>query len=540
MSTGTRTFRKVLGADLFAGAGGFSSGLMRAAADLGAEVDLLAINHWDVAIQTHRANHGRVRHLCTGLDNTNPRELVPGGRLHLLLAAPECIHHSRARGGRPMSDQSRASAWHVLRWAEALYIDRIVIENVQEFQSWGPLGAGGRPLQRKKGALFQQFIRSLRALGYRVEWRVLRAADYGDPTTRERLFIQARRDGAPICWPAPTHVAPTADPLGVLEGQPRWRAAREIIDWSLPSRSIYGRKRLLAPNTLRRIFVGVERFCGLPFVLGQQSCAAPRSVREPLPTVATAGAISLAEPFLVVLRNPMAAQSLDAPGPTLTTANHYGLAQPFILPPEGYYRGNAPRSLEAPAAAVTSRGGGHLAEPFIFPLNHGKGDHRTYRLDATFPTVTSVDAWGMAEPSLVEFYGERSGQEPRVRDLDRPFGTVCGSRTHGLTQPFLVRYHGTDQGAHCLDEPAPTVTARDRLALVSPEVVEQVDGQVIGWLDILFRMLQPRELARAQGFPDEYEFHGTREERVKQIGNAVPVGLATALCRAALCTTGGE
>jgi DNA (cytosine-5)-methyltransferase 1 len=186
-----RSGKHIYAADLFCGAGGTSQGLVMAANEMDADLTLTAVNHWQVAIDTHSANHPYAQHLCTGLDNVDPRKLVPSGRLNVLCASPECTHFSSARGGKPCSDQSRASAWHILRFAEALYIDNLVIENVREFQSWGPLDVTGRPMKSKRGQLFEQFIASLRALGYRVEWRVLNCADYGDPTTRERLFIIA-------------------------------------------------------------------------------------------------------------------------------------------------------------------------------------------------------------------------------------------------------------------------------------------------------------------------------------------------------------
>src|SRR5581483_6805346 len=202
--------KKIFAADLFCGAGGTSQGLLMAANELRADLELIAINHWNVAIDTHSVNHPYAKHLCTGLDEIgDPRKLVPGGRLNLLCGSPECTHHSVARGGKPMSDQSRSSAWHILRFAEALYIDNLLIENVPEFLSWGPLGVNGRPLKSKRGQLFEQFIASLRALGYSVEWRVLNCADYGDPTTRRRLFIIARRGNKAIRWPDPTHVPAT-------------------------------------------------------------------------------------------------------------------------------------------------------------------------------------------------------------------------------------------------------------------------------------------------------------------------------------------
>jgi len=399
--------------DLFAGAGGTSTGLAQAAEALGLRIELTAINHWEIAVESHARNHPWAQHLCASLDALNPRDVVRG-RLDLLVASPECTHHSTARGGRPMLDQSRASAWCVVRWAEALMPRAILVENVPEFRTWGPLTTRGRPMKSRKGETYRAWLTALESLGYRVDTRVLCAADYGDPTTRKRLFVLAWRGGKAAPWPRVTH-APNGDADLFGERQP-WRAAREIIDWELAGQSIWRRKKPLAQKTMARIAEGLKRFGGIEFVLPQQSGGAPRDVRDPLPTCSTRGAISLVQPF------------------------------------------------------------------------------------------------------LVPYYGERSSQVPRTHSIDEPLPTVPASPKFGLAEPFLVRYQGTG-GAESIDRPLPTVTTRDRFGLVQPHE-----------LDIDFRMLQPHELAAAQGFPEGYQFVGNRTETIKQIGNAVPVGTAQALC----------
>lgn len=319
-------------ADLFCGAGGSSTGLLRVAESLGARVDLTAVNHWPVAVETHAANHPDARHVCESLDSVDARK-VTGGKLDLLWASPECTHHSTARGGKPIHDQSRSTAWHVLRWAEALRPRWVVVENVPEFQTWGPLGANGRPLQSRKGEVYGTWLASLRSLGYTVDARVLNAANYGAATSRRRLFVVARLDGGargrgPIPWPEWTH-APQGERRGLFSTElPRWRGAREIIDWSLPGRSIYDRPKPLAEATMRRIADGVRRFGGQPFVLGQQSGAVARSVRDPLPTIATAGAISLVEPFIISYYGSGAnVSSVRDPLRTITTVDRFGLVR---------------------------------------------------------------------------------------------------------------------------------------------------------------------------------------------------------------------
>lgn len=440
----------ITGADLFCGAGGFTSGLIQAVSGMGKEFDLLAINHWTVAIRTHELNHANVRHLCANLDSIDPRKVVPSGRLDILLASPECTHHSNARGGKPMNDQSRASAWHILRWADSLNIKTLLIENVREFQNWGPLGANGRPLKSKRGSLYKQFLNSLEALGYRVEAKVLNSANYGDATTRQRLFIQAQRGNRKICWPEATH-APKQN------GLKAWRPAREVIDWSIKGKSIYVRKQPLSENTIRRILVGLEKYSGLPFVLPQFSNASPKGIDAPIGTITTDGGPALCQPFLVKFFGGHDACSVDEPLPTIcANYEHYGLAQPFLV----ILRNNC-------------------------------------------------DA----------------------RSIEEPVPALCANGEHvGLAQPFLVQYYGNSE-AQSLEIPLPTITTKDHFGLVEPKIGK---GDKLAVLDIHFRMLQPHELAAAMSFPDKYYFHGTRQDQVKQIGNAVPVQLAAALCRAAI------
>ena len=567
--------RKIFAADLFCGAGGTSQGLLMAANAIGADLELIAINHWDVAIDTHSINHPYAKHLCTGLDNVDPRKLVPGGRLHVLCGSPECTHHSVARGGKPMNDQSRSSAWHILRFAEALYIDNLIIENVPEFQTWGPLGANGRPLKSKRGHLFQSFISSLRALGYNVEWRVLNCADYGDPTTRRRLFVIARRNKA-IRWPEPTHVpaAQIGRPGLFAEERRPWRTAREIIDWSIPSKSIFDRKRPLADKTLMRIQAGLKKFCGLdvdlkrcfaedlrpflvvfrnnqdaqsidepvptlttmganiglvePFLIGQQSCAAPRGMDEPVPTIATAGAVSLTEPFITYFRGSHAGRddgntrngSLDNPLPTQDCSPRFGMIGPFLVPHFGERDRQAPRthSIDSPMPTVATSVPG-LIEPFIMQTDQTGGNGNYVRsVDRPLGTQVTKANTALVEPFMVTV---NHGGSERSRSIDEPMPTATQKIGEGICQPFLIAYYGTENMS-AAGEPLPTVTTKERFGLVEAEVTHYR-------LDIRFRMLQPRELARAQGFPDEYVFTGNREAVVKQIGNAVPPNTAMAL-----------
>jgi len=526
--------KNLYAADLFCGAGGTSTGLLKAARQLGLNINLIAINHWDVAIATHSLNHPGVTHMNSDLEKVDPREVVPGGKLHLLVASPECTHFSKARGGVPMSKQSRSSVKYILRWVGALDIENILIENVSEFMDWGPLHRKGpnmnKPIRNRKGEYFHRFIRKMQEHGYTVKWRVLNAADYGDPTTRKRLFVLARKGGDPV-FPEPSHAKVSVDMFGT---RPTWRPARDIIDWSIKGESIFKRKRPLAPNTMRRIMAGLKKFGGKAFVLGQQSGAAPRNVDEPLPTVAGAGAISFIEPFLVTTNwtqtNRSQPRSVNEPIPAITGQGQIGLAEPFVVmlngtSDEALKQSN--RSVDEPLPTVTATPHFGLVEPFIMPVNHGKNDLRSYDLNNPMPTVTSVDAWSLVEPFLIEYHnGENS--ERRTRSLDQPLPTLDTSNRFGLVNPFLVEYYGTGN-ASSVDEPLKTQTGRDRFGLVQPMVFESEGKKYL--LDIRFRMLQPHELAQAMSFPKSYKFSGNREQVVKQIGNAVPVELAAALCR---------
>jgi DNA (cytosine-5)-methyltransferase 1 len=432
--------KEFFAADLFCGAGGSSTGLVRAAEERGVPLNLLAVNHWAVAVATHTRNHPWARHLCADLGCVDPSKVVPGGRLDLLIASPECTHHSNARGGKPCSDQSRASAWHVLHWAERLMVDEILIENVREFEGWGPLTRAGRPNPKRKGETFKAFVAALTSLGYAVEWRVLNAADYGDATSRKRLFIRASRVGK-VVWPSPTHAG-------------NWRPAAEIIDWNLKSESIFDRKRPLKPNTLKRIEAGLKKFGGEPFIAILRRGSDASSVANPIGTITTSGGhAALCEPFIVQTSH------------TKTTG-----------------RSKHIRGTDQPLTTVTTRIEHALCQPFVIPMEHKGGRMRGVG-DEPLPTITTA----------------RGG-------------------AFGLCEPFLTKYYGSGNGARPVNEPLDTITAKDRFALVEP-----------GRMDIRFRMLQPHELAMAMGF-DGYEFAGTKTDQVRQIGNAVAVRTARALC----------
>jgi len=358
-----KTFNVV---DMFCGAGGESTGIMQAALEQGVKVNLFAINHWERAIETHSANHPAAEHLCQSVEHIDPVKVIPGQRLDLLWASPECTHHSNARGGRPRSDQSRASAWLVLKWLSELYVERVIIENVKEFLKWGPLDKDGKPIKKREGETFRAFIAAIQSLGYMVDWKILCAADYGDPTTRQRLFIQAVRRGKRILWPEITHIDGNAN----LMGYRSWRPARDIIDWSVPGDSIFDRKRPLAANTVRRIACGIEKYWkgySEPFLAVLYGTNDVHSLDKPLSTITGSGAHhALIEPvpLLVEYHGTSKSYPVSQPVKTITTRDRFALLEPFLLPNEGFYRRNPPRSIEQPLSTITaSRGFGALVEP---------------------------------------------------------------------------------------------------------------------------------------------------------------------------------
>jgi DNA (cytosine-5)-methyltransferase 1 len=518
--------------DLFCGGGGTSTGLALAVQalghELGRDVRLMAINHWEAAVATHKENHPWAEHRCERVEAVNRSTVFPGEALDLLVASPECVHFSVARGGRPVDDQRRTGAWYVLDWIADRRPGAVLIENVPEFVKWGRI-RGGKQQKHTEGDVFRAYLRAFRALGYNVGYGVLNAADYGAATTRRRLFVMARRGRAPIHWPVPTH-----SKGGKAPGTKPWRAAREILDFTLPSQSIFGRSRPLAQRTLDRIAAGIRRgphgqlleplaraveSCQGPlplgsllgqegraalqaYTLGQHGGAALRSVEDPVATIAAGGAVRLIEALLV------------------GTAPRDGVAQPFLLPPEGLHRGNAPRSVEDPVPTVTAqRGAGHVVEPGILHLTHGARAHDTAE---PLPTITGANRGELAlsETALVlPHFGEREGQALRVRPAHEPLPTVHGSGAGSLA--YLASYYGRGEAVP-VDEPMGTATTRDRFALVEALLAEW-------FVDVRLRMLHPKELAAAMGFPPTYKFTGNRGDVVRQIGNAVEVNVARAL-----------
>jgi DNA (cytosine-5)-methyltransferase 1 len=511
--------RKILVADLLCGAGGSSTGCARALAELGLEMELVCVNHWPVAIDTHARNHPQARHYCQDISTVRPHLVVPEGYLDLLMASPSCTHHSVARGGKPTSDQQRSDPWHIITWLTELQVKCLIIENVWEFVGWGPVDPlTGKTIVARKGEYFRAWIGVLRQLGYVLEWRKLNAADYGAATTRQRFFLIARKDGTAIEWPAPTHSRG-----GKVPGTIPWRPARDIIDWSIKGKSIFGRKKPLAMATLERLFDG--------------------ALKSNWP-----------EPFLVILRNHMNGRSLDSPLPTITAGGqHIGLAQPIILNRHSGNGGHNRASLiDGPMPTITTRGGGYLAEPVIW-----NGRRNNEARPVSEAPVASLDTKGgvwLAEPFIL---AQASGGVGRP--VGEPMPTACTGGALALISP----YYGSGSGETCssVENPLPTATARARFGLAVPIThsgarhhARDVDHEPLQTLttakrgelalvegvddaphyDILYRMLEAHELGAAMGFIGEaarYQFAGNKTQQIKQIGNAVSVDQMFALVR---------
>lgn len=501
--------------DNFAGGGGASTGIYLAT---GRHPDL-AVNHNAEALAIHTANHPETTHLCEDVWDVDPHEATGGQPVDIAWFSPDCTFFSKARGAKPFRDRNKATrrralAHVVVRWAAAVRPTVIFMENVEEFESWGPLDADGLPDKAKTGLSFRRWKRQLENLGYRVELRQLRASDYGAPTIRKRLFVIARCDGRPIVWPEKTH-GPGLIP---------YRTAAECIDWSIPVPSIFGRKRPLADATLRRIARGIQKFVigsARPFVVPMQHNNRPIDLDEPLQTITTQGnKFNLVTPFLTEHANASNPRVFPADEPLRTQCanvkgGHFALVAPVLANTRnGEREGQAPRvrSILDPAPTVTAQGSqGALVAAFL-ARHFGRAGTPGNDLAGPVGTLTARDHTSLVEVGL----SERADQSDAVR-------------------AFLVKYYGNESEAHSLADPLGTVTTKDRFGLV------YVEGRAYRIVDIGMRMLAPRELFNAQGFPPGYIIDPlvrgrplTKTAQVRAVGNSVCPPIAAAIVRANL------
>ncbi len=423
--------------DNFAGGGGASTGFELA---LGRSPDV-AVNHDPEAVLMHKFNHPDCKHFCKSVWEVSPTEIARLGPIGAAWFSPDCKHFSKAKGGKPREKSVRDLAWIVHAWARLPKHIRprvIFLENVEEFKTWGPLDADNRPIKERAGEDFEKWKGQLQTLGYKIEWREIRACDYGAPTIRKRLFLIARCDRRPIVWPEPTHGKPD-DPRVIAGEMLPYRTAADIIDWSIPCASIFDRKRPLAHNTMQRTAAGIWRYV-----------------------------LNTPTPFIVKANhggNGFRGQAIDQPLQTVTQKNGYGIAVPYISRHFGNSIGHA---ATAPLGTTTSGGAGksQLIAPFLTKFRTGAIGSST--LTPT-PTITA-SSWikrpgggqplGIIAPVLTKHYGGVVGHE-----ITKPTGTITTVDHHAVTAPVLVKYYGNDKDGQGINTPAHTVTAKDRLAL---------------------------------------------------------------------------
>lgn len=566
--------------DNFAGGGGASTGIEIA---IGRSVDI-AINHDPAAIAMHRANHPGTKHYCENVWAVAPVEACDGRSVALAWFSPDCKHHSKAKGGKPVDKNIRGLAWVTLKWAYHVRPRCLMLENVEEFQDWGPLGADNKPIKERAGETFEGFVLALTTgipcthpafaemcealgisgsdnmtlaltlgLGYHVEHQLLRACDYGAPTIRKRFFLVARCDGKPIVWPEPTHAAP--DSLEVARGLKKpWVPVADVLDFSIPCPSIFDSKeeimekygiravRPLADNTLKRIARGLMKFVinnPKPFIvsIGQTGFAGDgrqHGIDEPLRTVVSKAEHCLCEPVLApcMMRNNSNAAGSDVQEPllTITTGGHHMLIAPSMIQYHSEQSEDVRgQTVDKPIMTVDASNRYGMVSAFISKF-YG-GDNIAASAEDPLPTVTAIDHNAVCAAYVTQFNNNCDGQP-----VDMPLNTMTARSNHfAEVNAFLVKYYGNGENAASCEDPAPTITARDRLGLVT------VKGQDYKIVDIGLRMLTPRELFDAQGFPADYiidvDADGNpyrKDEQVARCGNAVCPPIPTALVRANL------
>lgn len=606
--------------DNFAGGGGASTGIEFATG----RVVSIAINHDPDAILMHRTNHPNTEHYQASVWDVDPVEICHGRPVGLAWFSPDCKHFSKAKGKALVDKKIRGLAWIVLRWAAKVRPRVIMLENVEEFQTWGPVKRG-KPIKSKAGQTFRKWISQLKELGYDIEYRELVAADFGAPTSRKRFVLVARCDGLPIKFPERTH-AP-ADHPDVISGKLKpWRSAAEIIDWTLPTYSIFDSKeeiaekygvkavRPLADNTMRRIIRGVDKFTlksGKPFIVpvgyGERKGQAPRvhDIDAPLPTVVSTVKANVCQPvvapYIVTNNAGNAPHDIREPLPTVTTGGRHLYCETkmaaFTFSNTGESTG---KDASEPIGSIRTAGGQWLATPFISKFYGGVvGEEATEPL----PTVTSIDHNALVSPCLIQYHSEQSAREVRGQKVTDPLMTVDSSGRYGIAAAHLTQYfkgdhyHSPEQPLHTVttmiregitlshiaefkgqdkgqaaDVPLRTITATECLGVVTTQIVKYEKGTDLGhWekirallnkycgydlkedelillimdgipyfiFDIGLRMLIPRELYLAMGFPADYiidrDYTGNEYTKTKQVarcGNAVCPPMAEAVVRA--------
>ena len=610
--------------DNFAGGGGASTGIEMA---IGRSVDI-AINHDPNAVAMHTTNHPDTLHYCESVFDVNPQLATAGRPVGLAWFSPDCRHFSKAKGSKPVEKEIRGLAWIVIRWALAVRPRVMMLENVEEFKTWGPLivsaDGGQRPDPERAGETFEAFCGMLSGgipaghpaleecceflgiaadgmlaqqlvagLGYAVDYRELRACDFGAPTIRKRFFMVMRCDGVPVTWPEVTHADPKSPAVQAGKLAP-WRTAAECIDWSIAAPSIFGRKKPLAENTLKRIARGIQRFVldnPTPFIVkcnhtstrSGYDCFRGQSLNEPLQTITKKHGYAIAVPHLTKFRTGATGQEVTEPVPTITAGTSkrpggnghaLGMVEAALTPFVGRQFGaSVGHRADEPSATITAGGGGksQLVMPTLIQMGYGERlgqEPRVLQLDNPLGTVTAGgNKFATVSAFLAKHYG--GNYQGAGVDMDEPMHSVTTVDHHAAVTSHLAKLRGTCRDGQRTDQPMPTITAggthvgevKTMLAVDgydeqrAQQVLEflreycgpdstglvTLDGVVYRIVDIGMRMLQPHELYRAQGFPEWYiidqDFRGVKYAKDKQVarcGNAVPPPFAEALVRANL------
>ena len=540
--------------DNFAGGGGASTGIEMAT---GYSVDI-AINHDPEAIKMHKANHPNTEHYCENVWTVDPVKACNGHPVGLAWFSPDCKHFSKAKGGKPKDKNIRGLAWVALRWAGLVRPRVIMLENVEEFKTWGPLNRRHHPIKSKQGKTFERFVQQLLDLGYKVEFRELIAADYGAPTMRKRFFMIARCDGKPIVWPEPTHGPADSEEVKAGLKKP-YVGAYTQLDFSLPCPSIfdtaeeikkkYGIRavRPLAQKTMERIARGLKKFVldnPEPFIIqcnhgGERR---PNDIREPMPTITGKHGYGIVEPYMVQIGQTGftkdRSKDVREPLTTIVSKNEHCLISPTLIQyhsetAQGEVRG---QTIKDPIMTVDGSNRYGLVTSFLHKYYDGGYKGAGDSIENPLPTVTSWDHNSVVTANLIQMNNHCDG-----KDIRQPLPTITAGDGHfGEVRAFLIKYYGDATGQD-IEQPLDTVTTKDRFGLVT---IEGVDYQIV---DIGLRMLEPKELYGCQGFPDDYiidhDYTGKtypRSEQVRRCGNAVCPPIPAALVKAnlpELCVT---
>lgn len=538
--------------DNFAGGGGASTGIEIAT---GVSPDI-AINHDPEAIRMHKANHPYAEHYCEDVWQVDPVAACKGHPVGLAWFSPDCKHFSKAKGGKPKDKNIRGLAWVACRWAGLVRPRVIMLENVEEFKTWGPLNRGHHPIKAKQGVTFQKFVQQLTDLGYEVQFRELVAADYGAPTMRKRFFMIARCDGKQIVWPEPTHGP--ADSAEVKQGLLKpYVGAYTQLDFSLPCPSIfdsaeeikekYGIRavRPLAKKTMDRIARGIKKFIldnPEPFLIqcnhgGERK---PGDIRQPMPTITGKHGFGVVEPKLAPIIDKTyggnysgAGSRVNDPIDTITTVDHNRLVEATLVPCiMCNNENNVGKDIRSPLPTITTGNRNFVAAPILIQYHSEtmQNETRGQGMKEPLMTVDSSNRYGLVTSFISKFYKSGTGQ-----DIREPLHTVTTSPGHfGEVRAFLTKYYGGGTGQD-IKVPLDTITAQDRFGLVT---IYGTEYQIV---DIGLRMLEPKELYGCQGFPEDYiidhDYTGKtypRSEQVRRCGNAVCPPLPAALVKANL------